>query len=337
MPDSLSPERLLTGSSYTCGARWKTCACTEEDQAQRARQIRENLRKLDAEARAEEEEIQAAIAAVEEAEGLAAAERAEEERKQEELRVEEARLMTLREVERWENINRHFRRLRDMLDKLRADQSDALGRRHEMQMEEMERNEKALEAATAQGNDADSERARIITSTHSKILELRKKHATELVQTRSRHRRDEDDCLLKIAEHDSLTDSNKDGEQQAPDAATILETLLSAQELERSTLRVMQAREMEKHKKRGTFYLRIFEDAAQREAERKQWADEQGRSQLIERIKKVKRRQWAEWKWVELVTGERMRMLGEDERRMVLSGGEVGDAESGELKVTGAF
>lgn len=39
---------------------------------------------------------------------------------------------------------------------------------------------------------------------------------------------------------------------------------------------------------------------------------------------KVKRRQWAEWKWVGILNEERLRLLGDDERRMVANGSEIG-------------
>ncbi|KAI4127902.1 MAG: hypothetical protein LQ338_002987 [Usnochroma carphineum] len=306
---------------YTCGARWRSCACTEDDQSRRAQQIRENLNKLEAEARAEEEEIRAAIAAVEEAERQAAEERAEEERRQEELRVEETRLMTLRESERVEKINRHFKLLRGALESVRVAQSHALGQRHSEQTREVEAKATALETtAQKRDDDMEAERARIIDSTNSKIQESRKKHAMELVQTRSRHRKDEDECVFRITERESLQEEG----QGAPDAATILETLFSAQELERSALRAMQAREIEKYGKRGALYLRILDEQVQRGGEERRARYEGGRREIVEEVREMKRRQWAEWRWVDVLGWERTRMLGEDERRVVGSGGEVG-------------
>ncbi|KAL8723768.1 MAG: hypothetical protein Q9225_000063 [Loekoesia sp. 1 TL-2023] len=324
---------------YTCGARWRTCVCTEDDQARRAQQIRENLERLEAEARAEEEEIRAAIAAVEEAERQAAEERREEERRQEEARAEEARQMAMRESERMEKITQHFNRLRDILDDVRTQQNRALSRRHESQMQEIDTKETALEAPTAEPEDANIERARIASSTDSKIQELRKKHATELVQTRSRHRKDEDECLLRCTEQDTniYEDGEEQQKQQAADPATVLETLLSAQELERSTLRAMQAREIEKCKRRGALHLRLFDESIACRAEEREREYQRRREELVEECRGLKRRQWAEWKWVEVVAGERERMLGEDERRMVLNGGEV--VEEGEVgsRMPGAF
>ncbi|KAL8774522.1 MAG: hypothetical protein Q9209_000895 [Squamulea sp. 1 TL-2023] len=70
---------------------------------------------------------------------------------------------------------------------------------------------------------------------YTKIQGLRKIHATEVIQTRTRHGHDEDAILLKITE---TSDHNED----EVDPATQLEALFSAQELERSALRWIQAR-----------------------------------------------------------------------------------------------
>ncbi|KAL8659247.1 MAG: hypothetical protein Q9226_000517 [Calogaya cf. arnoldii] len=70
-----------------CGARWRTCACTEDDQAEQARQTGGNLERVKVAARAEEEEIRAAIVAVEDAET----------RLEDEQRQEEARHITMRD------------------------------------------------------------------------------------------------------------------------------------------------------------------------------------------------------------------------------------------------
>lgn len=84
--------------------------------SRRARQIRENLAKVEVEARAEKEEIRAATAAVEEAEHQAVEERRKQERREEEAGAEEARQIALREFERVKRINEKFNRLREILN-----------------------------------------------------------------------------------------------------------------------------------------------------------------------------------------------------------------------------
>ncbi|KAL8946271.1 MAG: hypothetical protein Q9222_007310, partial [Ikaeria aurantiellina] len=214
---------------YTCGARWRTCACTEEDQARRARQIRENLERLDAEARAEEAEIRAAIAAVEAAERQAAEERAEEERRQEEERAEEARQLAEREAQRMEKITQHYAHLREILEQIRVHQTNALANRHERELQDFETRQNTL-MGTGKQASTESRRAQIINDTDTKLQDLRKDHATTLVQTRVRHRKDEDEFLLKLT-----TELASDPDE--PDPATKLDSLLHSQEAERAALR----------------------------------------------------------------------------------------------------
>ncbi|KAL8790784.1 MAG: hypothetical protein Q9213_000408 [Squamulea squamosa] len=323
---------------YTCGARWRTCTCTEADQAQRAHRIRVNLERPEAEARAEEEEIRAAIAAVEEAERQAAEALQEEERRQEEERAEEAKQITMREFQRIEKFVQHYNRLRDILENVRLAQNDALTLRHHHELDELESKEIALVGGGGRekdpensGPDGDLEKAGIISTTDIKMQGLRQKHATELIQTRTRHRHDEDAFLCKI------TESSDHNEDEVVDPATKLEALLSAQELERSTLRSIQAREIEKWKKRGAMYLTELEEKNERlEMER-----QRGLEAFGEEVKQVKRGQWADWKWVEVVGEERVHLLGENERTMMLNGGEVGGArlekDEKEIGEDGAF
>ncbi|KAI4254788.1 MAG: hypothetical protein L6R42_007042, partial [Xanthoria sp. 1 TBL-2021] len=306
---------------YTCGARWRTCSCTEEDQIQRATRISENLQRLDAETRAEEEEIRAAIAAVEAAEQQAAEARREEEQRQEEERAEEARRITMLEYQRVEKIVQHYNRLRDIMVNIHSAQPNALTQRHDQGTQNLEKKETTLllvGKGDSETNNDDIERVKIITTTDAKITQLRKNHTSVLIQTRARHRHDEDSFILSIAEPSTPSPPHQNEDTEI-DAATKLETLLSAQELERSTLRSIQAREIEKWKKRGAYRLQTLE----REEEKR--ADEREREveSLREETKRVKRVQWAEWKWMDVLREERVRLLREDERTIMLNGGEV--------------
>ncbi|KAL8813568.1 MAG: hypothetical protein Q9200_000177 [Gallowayella weberi] len=298
--------------SYTCGARWKTCACTEEDQSRRAQQIRQNLERLEAEARAEEEELRAAIAAVEEAERQAAEARREEELRKEEARAEEAKQITMREFRRVKNIVQHYDRLRDILERVRMAQEQTLMRRHEFEMDELAKmGDPLVEAGAERNGPEEMEMANILSPTDGKIQEVRKKHATALIETRARHRREEDAFVIKVTESDSH-DSDSD-------PFIMLESLLSSQELERSTLRSLQMREIEKYRKRNMIHLQVLEEKmAEKEDRRKEeWG------MLEEEVRRIKRGQWAEWKWVEVLREERLRILGEDERGILDRGGEV--------------
>ncbi|KAL9614893.1 MAG: hypothetical protein Q9167_000635 [Letrouitia subvulpina] len=291
---------------YTCGARWKTCACTEEDQIRRRNDVRENLDRLEAEARAEEAEIRAAIEAVAEAERRAAAAREEEQRRQEEERAEEARQMAKRETERVAAIGRHYERLRDAMERVRLHQDQTLRLRWESRMQELKQKGAAL-CAAAMEDKFTAERASIVHETDQQLLELQQRHATVLVQTVARHRRDQDSCLLGLPSDNDT------------DTAAMLEPLLVAQDLEHATLRSMQTAEIKKWRRRGTLRLRSFDQES--EARRRECSEER------ERLSKTKTAAEAEkaagWKWFERVWDRRVAMLEEDEGRMVKSGADT--------------
>ncbi|KAL9058485.1 MAG: hypothetical protein Q9206_001916 [Seirophora lacunosa] len=316
---------------YTCGARWKTCACTEADQGRRARTIRANLEQQDAAVQAEAAEIRAAIAAVAQAERQAAEARREEEQRQEELRA-------LREAERVDRIGRHFDRLRESLMAVQIAQSDALAARHGRDVERMEEQECALNVSTAARLFGVEEaeqvgKVRIVHATEAEVRELRQEHKAQLLETRWRHRRDEDACMARLAEQDFLSS----GLQQArpDDAATVLETLLAAQADERGALRAVQGREVEECRGSGALKLRLFTEANRKAEERRRRGEELERRAFGMQVGRVRRRQEAEWRWVGVLVEERMRMLEEDEERIVSRGGEVAGEGSGEGEFEG--
>ncbi|KAL9038691.1 MAG: hypothetical protein Q9214_005179, partial [Letrouitia sp. 1 TL-2023] len=288
---------------YTCGARWKTCACTEEDQTRRRNEIRENLQRLEAEARAEEAEIRAAIEAVAEAERRAAAAREEEERRQEEERAEEARQIAMRETERVAAIGRHYERLRDAMERVRLHQERTLRLHLETRMQELEQKMVAF-CAMAMEEKFAVERASIVDETNQQLLDLQQRHATVLVQTVGRHRKDQDSCLLGLPlDNDS-------------DTAAVLEPLLVAQELEHATLRSMQTAEIKKWRRRGALRLQVFDQ----EAETRRRECEEERKRLGAAKTAAERETAAGWKWFERVWDRRVAMLEEDEGRMVKKG-----------------
>ncbi|OAL35835.1 hypothetical protein AYO20_04985 [Fonsecaea nubica] len=99
--------RTMVEFCYSCGAKWRSCACTEADDNNRQEELR-RLRDERAEiADAEAAEINRIIAQVEEVERLQAEERRrEEQRQEEERRREEAELARLEEQRLQEEANR---------------------------------------------------------------------------------------------------------------------------------------------------------------------------------------------------------------------------------------
>src|SRR5947207_10872327 len=69
----------LTRSSYTCGARWYTCSCTEADQIRRQEEIETRRAERDQQVQREAAEVAAALAEIERMELREAQERAQRE------------------------------------------------------------------------------------------------------------------------------------------------------------------------------------------------------------------------------------------------------------------
>ena len=292
--------------SYTCGAKWRTCACTEADQARRDTEIAARLAQFEADQRAEEEEVRAAIAAVEEAER-----QLREEREAEEARLEaEAREMTKREFERLQNINDHFEYLRGVLDRIRLQQRQAIERRHHREWAEIDMMKDKLdapEAAAEREHLIISEREKTVMMNEGHVKTLQRKFATEMMETITRHRKHQDDIM-------SMTIDNPDQDSEIV-RANFLQELMPAQELERSTLKSQQARELAKWKARGEQSLKACDSKLVTLKLRLEAAE-----RINVRAKEMKKRVFADIKWFEAIYLERTMMLGEDERKLNLSG-----------------
>ena len=288
--------------------------CTEADQRRRENEIRDRLDKLEAEAKAEEAEVKAAIAAVEAAERLVAEEReAEDERL-----AEESRQIAAREHERLDGINEFFDYLREMMENTRLQQEQTIQKRHSEESSEVEKKEAAQvsdEQILHKEQEVASKRARLAIQTQEVIKCARKKHASQLVSTVGRHRQDQDAYLV-------MSNEAIEGDVNV-DQTAILEQLLQAQDLERVTLRSQQTREIQKLQKRGELILQDFDRKAKAAREERLRARVREAEEVARMATATKKRIEADWKWVEAIFLDRAIMLGEDERRMILSGADA--------------
>ena len=270
-----------------------------------SRRRRRCLNKPGEEARIEEAGMKAAIAAVE------AAERIERMRHE----AEDARRTTAQEHERMAGITEFFECLRKVLEEVRLRQKQAIQKRHEREVSEVEDRERALvsgEQVLDQEQSIAPERARLVMQTQNIIKAARKKHANQLLETIGRHRKDQDAYLIR---------SNEAMECHLHvDQTAVLDQLLQAQNLERSTLRWQQKREVQKLQKRAELTLQDFDDKTEIARKERlqvqvQEADEVTRTKAV-----LKKQADADWKWFEAIFRDRTVMLGEDEQRMILSG-----------------
>ena len=291
--------------------------CTEADQRRREDEIRERLDRFEAEAKAEEAEVKAAIAAVEAAERLVAEEReAEDERL-----AEESRQIAAREYERLEGIAEFFEYLRQRLEETRLQQEETIQKRHSEEsskLEEIEAAQVSSEQLSDKEQEVALERAKLAIQTQEPVKCARKKHAGQLVSTVGRHRQDQDAYLLM---------SNESMEADANiDQTAILEQLLQAQDLERVILRSQQTREIQKLQKRGELILQDFDQKAKAAKEERLLAQVREAEEVSRMAIATKKRIEADWKWFEAIFLDRAMMLGEDERRMILSGADASKA-----------
>ncbi|KAL8827181.1 MAG: hypothetical protein Q9191_003347, partial [Dirinaria sp. TL-2023a] len=286
----------------------------EYDQRRREEEIQQRHQRYDAGGAAEEAEVRAAIAAVEAAERSVAQEReAEEERF-----AEEARMITAREYERLEAITEFFEYLREALERVRVQQMQAMERRHRTKLEEIYDKENALvsgERMLHRDQKAAAERVKLVKDNEETMKHLRKKHADELIETLQRHRDDQHAYILRSTESPTT--------DERVDQGRILKILLQAQDSERAILRSQQARTIQKYEKRAP---RLLEDFDRRtEAERTKLLENQIKeAEEVTRVTtETKTQTAADWKWFDAIFLDRAMMLGEDERRMVLSGADA--------------
>ena len=300
---------------YTCGSRWRTCQCTEADQLRRDEERAVRLSQRDADARREEEEVQAAIAAVE-----AAERQLQEERDAEESRLAaEAADLTRREADRVARVTAHFSHLREVLESVRFQQRSALSSRHEadeFSLKELERRQTHIIAGRER--EILAEKRRLVKEGEALLGELRRNHAVAMMETIARHRADQDALLVADISHRVSRNPYAVGGREEVLRAEMLEALLPVQELERATLKAMQGREVAKWRGRGEERVRGFDDrmlvlrVRLEEAEKVKKSTEDGR-----------RNEYSDWMWFESLFEDRVEMLREDEAKVVRSGGDV--------------
>lgn len=308
-------------SSYTCGARWRTCTCTEADQTRRETEIEERLARFNAELRAEEAEVRAAILAVERAERQVAAEREAEEARNAAQRLrEEQEEMARLEYARVEGINAYFDILRSRLEHVLCTQREALEARHATELPRLE----AMADQIAKHNIAldrnrqiTKERISIITKQDVFLDTLRARHSAEIASTSRRHDQTQDAVFLQPLPSPSLEPQR--GNLTSP----ILSSLTDLQQLEVSTLQAMHERELSKWRKRHAIELQDFDDIMREELARFRKMHSLRLEEVGKLVQVGKRAVRADWKWVDTLARVRRGMVDEDEERMIVSGGDA--------------
>ena len=310
----------LTESSYTCGARWRTCDCTEVDQALREAEIAERLEAYNDEVRAEEADVKAAIAAVEAAERRMTREREADERAAEdERRIKEAEEAMRIECERIESVRDYFQQLRDFLEKIDVQQKHAISNRHsafdQPNIVRMKADLASADMFTRRVAQISAERDEIVASNKAKLSEIRERHHDTLRQTIRRHRNDQDTVFLQPIpgperHRASLVDRT-------------LTMLMAAQDTERNVLQGQQDRELRKWIARGATRLQEFDEIMREERVRFGKLHLSRTEEITRSLERAVAQLDADWKWFDLIVDERLDMLKEEENRMIMSGADA--------------
>ena len=309
-------------SSYTCGAKWRTCQCTERDQETR----RQELAARRAIANQEEAEIRAAIEAVEQAEReerdaeanrlREAGERAERERvererqriEQEEAReAEEMHRLVEMEAARRQAITSYFNQLRSAMSELQKVQRRALFKR---QKEELLPTLQELEMVVGQEAKLEEERHLLSLEAEEQLNATRQKHARHIIEAFARHRNDQLSCIAHFNETSGAEPTNDIM------LAEKLEQLAIAQQGERDMLGAQHQHELRKLQARTAGrpaeHLAVEREALQRQKE--------AAMQAANRVEKCS---YSDWKWFQYATTERAAMLNEDESLLIDSGADA--------------
>lgn len=278
------------------------------------------MNQYEANQRAEEEEMRAAVAAVRAAAEIMQREReAEEEREREKQREFERQ-----ERVRMDDIAHYYGYLREVLERVRLMQRTAIEKRHDGAWDEIDKMRDGLESpekAAERMRYVDEERGRISVKTDSTIKALQRKHATLMMETITRHRRDQDELLAM-----SIDSADEDTELVN---AEKLQTLMPAQDLERSTLKSQQAREIQKHRVRCEESLKAFDVKTKILQMRLEEAET-----INQRERAMRNTVFADSRWFDLIFEERTSMLMADQKRMERSGA---DAPAGPKRDTVVF
>ncbi|KAK4695935.1 hypothetical protein P7C71_g1905, partial [Lecanoromycetidae sp. Uapishka_2] len=264
--------------------------------------------------------MRAAVAAVKEAaEEIQREREAEEEREREEQREFERQ-----ERVRMENIAHYYGYLREVLERVRLFQRTAIEKRHDCAWDEIDKLRDDLESAekaAERERHVNEEREKINVKTESTIKALQRKHAATMMETITRHRRDQDNLL-------AMSSDNPEEDIEVINAEK-LQALMPAQDLERSTLKSQQAREIQKHRMRGEESLKTFDIKTKVLQMRLEEAEA-----INAREKSMRNTVFADSKWFDTLFDERASMLMEDQKRMERSGA---DAPAGPKRDTVVF
>ena len=281
---------------------------------------------------AEEEELRAALEAIAEAER-----REEEEREQEKMRLEEetrraeqeriereearvaAEMQQLRRMEaaRIEKITQYYTTLRLSMRDLHKLQRKKILDRHKS---EVQRSIEELEKIMAKKDDLEAAKVQSQIEREEKLRKTREKHAQIIIQTFARHRVDQNQLFDSLSQEANRNSYSGDPPPHVTAIAETIEDMMALQESERAVLKERQQRELQRLQSRDMESFFVSSDH-----DEQMLALQEVKQKMTEEARDTKQQADTDCKWMALVFNERSRMLDEDERRLIESGGEAPD------------
>nr|KMM68683.1 IBR domain-containing protein [Coccidioides posadasii RMSCC 3488] len=181
---------------YTCGARWRTCQCTEVDQRRREEELQDRRFERNAAAELEARELADALAEIERLEQREAEEIVRREEARRRAEEEEARE---REAQRMMAIAESTRNMRLALDRINKLQQTVLIKRHEADASSLQ------EELQDQVKQFELRRQRLESALRSNVEKrtkmLASSHDAEIKELTSKHEEEEDEMFISLSRH----------------------------------------------------------------------------------------------------------------------------------------
>ncbi|OJD28500.1 hypothetical protein ACJ73_00099 [Blastomyces percursus] len=290
---------------YTCGARWRTCECTEDDQRRRQGEIETRRLERDRQMQTEAAEIAEAIAQIERMEREEAEER---ERREEEQRRKEEEELRDKEVKRMLYIANRLEDLRTALSNVNESQQTLLIKRHEKAVHD-------LQSRTMAGtSEVKQQQERLLaglrTNQTQHMDQLLASQKVELDSMTTRHEEEEDEAFLTVFRH-LKGKANRESREKA-----ILDKLKAEQESEMRTLEQAHQQAILTQEQTNSLELKALEAGLERDYTSTREAEQVTVSKLAQRV-------IVDRSWLTAAVEKRWKMLDEYRARLIDTGVDI--------------
>ncbi|PGH02382.1 hypothetical protein GX51_04690 [Blastomyces parvus] len=290
---------------YTCGARWRTCDCTEDDQRRRQNEIETRRRQRDQQMETEAAEIAEAIAQIERMEREEAMER---ERREEEQRRKEEEELRDKEVKRMFYIANIIGGLRTALSNVNESQQTLLNKRHEKAAHD--RQSRTMAGTSEVKKQREKLLTGLRTNQQQRMDQLLASQKVELDSMIARHEEEEDDTFLTVLRH-LKGKANRESREKS-----ILDKLKASQESEMRTLEQAHQQAILTQEETNSLELKALEAGLERDYTSTRESEQDTVSKLVQRV-------IIDRDWFAAAVEKRWKMLDEYRTNLIDSGVDI--------------